>query len=423
MLRRFITFIVLLAAAVTLRAADPMSTSYSWDDCQGSARPYPVPTVAYDYPDTLTPVMINHVGRHGARFPASTSHCSAVFGALRQAEERGTITPAGRKLLGIVTYVMEQSAGRWGALDSLGMAEQAAIATRMFYGYTEVFSSHGTVRAMSSYSPRAMMSMYCFVHQLDRLNNRMTFETVTGRVTSPLLRPFDLDKDYLAFRKSDTWKQPYDEYAAATIPLTALRRVLGDKYRFENDKAARDMAMVEYAVVSGLAAMGLPSEMSKYFTREEANALWSCKNLSQYLQRTATTVSSLPADIESALVSDIISTTDDFINGTDTGTTAILRFGHAETLMPLLSLLRIPGCYYLTNYFDTVGQHWRNFHVVPMAANIQFIVFKSRISGRYYVRINLNEEPVKLRKGSDEIYYPWGELRRYMTDCLPLTAQ
>ena len=88
MLRRFITFIVLLAAAVTLRAADPMSTSYSWDDCQGSARPYPVPTVAYDYPDTLTPVMINHVGRHGARFPASTSHCSAVFGALRQAEER-----------------------------------------------------------------------------------------------------------------------------------------------------------------------------------------------------------------------------------------------------------------------------------------------------------------------------------------------
>lgn len=420
---RNIFFAAILVLAMSATASGPMTTDYSFSQCEGSAMPYPYSGAPAVYPDSLVPVFINHVGRHGARYPSSSANCLKLKKALEHADSAGTITALGRRLKSLNERIMTLSHDRWGALDSLGMAEQAAIATRMFYGYTEVFSSHGTVRAMSSYSPRAMMSMYCFVHQLDRLNNRMTFETVTGRVTSPLLRPFDLDKDYLAFRKSDAWKQPYDEYAAATIPLTALRRVLGDGYSFENDKAARDMAMVEYAVVSGLAAMGLPSEMSKYFTREEANALWSCKNLSQYLQRTATTVSSLPADIESALVSDIISTTDDFINGTDTGTTAILRFGHAETLMPLLSLLRIPGCYYLTNYFDTVGLHWRNFHVVPMAANIQFIVFKSRNSGRYYVRINLNEEPVKLRKGSDEIYYPWGELRRYMTDCLPLTAQ
>ncbi len=91
--------------------------------------------------------------------------------------------------------------------------------------------------------------------------------------------------------------------------------------------------------------------------------------------------------------------------------------------MPLLSLLHIPGCYYLTNFFDTVGQHWRDFDVVPMAANIQFIVFKSRNSGRFYVRVDLNERPVALRNGDDSIYYQWGELRRYMMDCVPLYAQ
>ena len=222
--------------------------------------------------------------------------------------------------------------------------------------------------------------MYCFVHQLDRLNNRVTFETVTGRVTSPLLRPFDLDRDYIDFRKSDAWKAPYDEYMDAAVPLSALRRVLGDGYRFESEDDARDMAMTEYSVLSGMSAMGLVSVMARFFTREEANALWSCNNLRQYLQRTATTVSAVPADIASALVSDIIATTDAFVNGTDGETRAILRFGHAETLMPLLSLIRIPGCYYLTNYFDTVGSHWCNFHVVPMASSC------ARVRTKYIIR-------------------------------------
>ena len=78
----------------------------------------------------------------------------------------------------------------------------------------------------------------------------------------------------------------------------------------------------------------------------------------------------------------LVQTTDDFIAGQNAATTAVLRFGHAETPMPLLSLLKIPGCYYLTNYFDTVAQHWCDFDVVPMAANIQFVLFKAKRFGQ-----------------------------------------
>jgi len=199
--------------------------------------------------------------------------------------------------------------------------------------------------------------------------------------------------------------------------------VLGDGYSYGSDEATRELALVEYYVVAGLQAMGLHSQMAKFFTTAEANALWSCFNLRQYLQRTATTVSTVPADIAADLVLDIIQTTDNFISGEDSNTKAVLRFGHAETLMPLLSLLRLPGCYYLTNYFDTVAGQWRDFDVVPMAANVQFILFKARRSGRYYTRIDLNERPVALRKGDDATIYPWGEVRRYMMNCVPLYAQ
>lgn len=303
------------------------------------------------------------------------------------------------------------------------MNEQAMIAARMFYNFTEVFGRENVVKAISSYSPRAMMSMYSFTHQLDRLSNRLTFETSTGRINSRLMRPFDIDRDYLAFRKDKLSQPAYDDYFEKTAPLSAIKRVLGDNYPWASDAAARELAITEYYVVAGLSAMGLPSQMDKYFTAAEANALWSCFNLRQYLTRTATTISSVPADIAADLVLDIIETTDAFVNGENTATSAVLRFGHAETLMPLLSLLHIPGCYYLTNFFDTVGQHWRDFDVVPMAANIQFIVFKSRNSGRFYVRVDLNERPVALRNGDDSIYYQWGELRRYMMDCVPLYAQ
>ncbi len=414
---------LILACSASLFASSPTDTDYSFAQCEGSLMPYPTPTEEYQYPDSLTPVFINHVGRHGARYPASAANCLTLRRALEHADSLGTITPLGKQLRKLNDEVIAASNNRWGALDSLGMNEQAMLATRMFYNFTEVFGRESVVKAISSYSPRAMMSMYCFTHQLDRMSNRLTFETSTGRVNSPLMRPFDIDKDYLAFRKDKVTQPTYDEYFAKTAPISAIKRVLGDNYPWASDAAARELAITEYYVVAGLSAMGLPSQMDKYFTVAEANALWSCFNMRQYLVRTATTLSSVPADIAADLVLNIIETTDAFVNGEDTSTTAVLRFGHAETLMPLLSLLHIPGCYYLTNFFDTVALHWRDFEVIPMAANIQFIVFKARRSGRYYVRVDLNEHPVALRKGDDSVYYQWGELRRYLMDCVPLYAQ
>ena len=416
---------VLMAAATFISAAgaSPEVPQYSYIECEGSLMPYSQPDHPVEYPDSLEPVFINHVGRHGARYPASSANCLALRKALATADSLGTISPLGRKLNKLNEEVIRLSTNRWGALDSLGMAEQQGIATRMFMAYTEVFSKEGVVEAMSSYSPRAMMSMYAFTHQLDRLNNRTTFTTSTGRINSKLLRPFDLVQDYLDFRRDKVWAPTYDTFFASTCPTTAIRRVLGDRFPYKDADHERELAIIEYYVVAGLEAMGLPSGMATYFTREEAQALWSCFNMRQYLQRTATTVSTVPADIAADLVLNLVETTDAYINGTTESPCAVLRFGHAETLMPLLSLLRLPGCYYLTNYFDTVAGQWRDFDVVPMAANIQFILFRARKSGHYYVRVDLNEHPVALRQGDDSLYYPWGELRRFMMNCVPLYAQ
>ncbi len=402
-------------------AGDPTATRYSFADCQGSLRPYPTPSSAVTVPDSLTPVYISHVGRHGARFPSSAKNSLAMRAALLKADSIGTITSLGQELLRITNLVISASDGRWGALDSLGMAEQRGIASRMVMNFPELFASGGKINAISSYSPRAMMSMYSFTHQMDRLNNKFEFTTTTGRQNSILMRPFDVDQDYLDFRKSNEWKPAYDLHIAQTCPTTAIRRVLGEKYPFADKTQERDLALTEYYVIAGLSAMGISYDPLKLFTIEEYNALWSCFNMRQYLQRTATTISTVPADIAGPLVLNIVTGIEGIIEGNNSAV-ADLRFGHAETLMPLASLLRLPGCYYLTNYFDTVGLHWRDFDVVPMAANIQFILFKTD-SGHCYLRTDYNERPVKLIPNDERIYLPWSEARDYMLRCVPVYMQ
>lgn len=418
-MRRFLISIVCQLSLLTLVAADPTATNYPAADCQGSLKPYPMPEKSFVYPDSLTPVYISHVGRHGSRYPAGSAHSLALQKALQRADSAKTITPLGRKLAALTAYVIDTSRNRWGALDSLGMAEQRGIASRMFMNFPEPFRS-GSVYAMSSYSPRSMMSMFSFVHQLDRLNNSIEVITSTGRQNSKQMRPFDVSDDYKEFRSSDGWKKVYDDYVAQTVPVTAIERVLGKGYPY-GDTDPKELAMVEYYVLAGMGAMGVEINALDYFTSAEYNALWSTFNLRQYLQRVASTVSTVPADIASDLVLDIIARTDGFISGSNPATVD-LRFGHAETLMPLLSLLRLPGCYYLTNYFDTVAMNWRDFYVVPMAANLQMILFKSA-KGDHYVMFSLNEHPVTLIPNDTRTVIPWGEARDYMTRCVPIYYQ
>lgn len=421
MRRKITALICAVSTAYAALAADPTQTSYTYSQCEGSLTPYPSEVKTVAYPDSLQPVMINHVGRHGARYPASASNCMKLRKALLRADSLGTITPLGRELAAINDDVIARGNGRWGALDSLGMAEQRAIATRMYAAYPGLFGEN-TVNAISSYSPRSMMSMFTFVNQLDRLSNKPDYLTSTGRMNSPLLRPFDIDKDYIDFRKDNLIKPIYDEFFESTCPTEPVTKVLGRDYPFANADEWRELAITEYYVIAGLSAMGIQCDASRFFTADEYNALWSCFNLRQYLQRTATTISTIPADIASALVMNLISTTDNFINGTG-GSPVNLRFGHAETIMPLASLLRLPGCYYMTNYFDTVALHWKDFYVVPMASNIQMILFKAKKSGRYYLRVDLNETPVAMIPNNDSIYVPWSVAREYMMHCVPLYAQ
>jgi hypothetical protein len=82
-------------------------------------------------------------------------------------------------------------------------------------------------------------------------------------------------------------------------------------------------------------------------------------------------------------------------------------------------MLHLDGCYYLTNYFDTTALHWKDFSIVPMGANLQMILARTK-AGRLYLRLDLNERPIPLMPGSTDIYTPWDNAKDYILRCIPL---
>lgn len=421
MIKTFAAFLLaILAAAPALSGADPTATAYTMEQCQGSAMPYPTRTAAdIAVPDSLTPIFANHCGRHGARFLSSSKYTASLLRRLDAADSLGTITAKGRSLADLCRAVNRRTAGRWGALDSLGMAEQRAIASRMFQALRPLFSNT-KVSAISSYVPRCVMSMYEFTHQLSRLDNKVEIYTSSGRQNSPLMRPWTGDKAYEEFIDSDGWHKVYDDFIDAMVPVGVAREALGAAYPM-SDEEARDAAREIYKVVAGCQAMGLPMVMDRYFTAEQANSLWAVENLHHYLTHSASTLSDSAPDMATALLLELLQTLESAARG-ENPYAVMLRFGHAETMMPLLALMHLPGCYYMTNYFDTVGLHWRDFYVVPMASNLRLILLRSA-SGRLYLRTDLNETPVPLIPGRADIYVPWESARDYLTRCLPLHLQ
>lgn len=398
-----------ISVAFSSFATLPGETDFSAICCQGSAMPYPAPDSTAEWPDSLVPVMINHVGRHGARFPTSEATLRRLEKSLAEAP---ALSPNGHTALELTRRIIALSEGRWGQLDSLGIAEQQGIARRMFEAFPQLFIGH-EVDAISSYVPRCVASMDAFTGELARLGGeKVSISADSGSDYDALLRPFEVDEDYLEFRREKPYSDELSDFTHAELPIEVAYRLTGQDISFEQ---AESITSDLYAAVSIVGAMGIVFDPLQLFSLEEYNRMWQVKNLGQYLERTATTVSDIPAEIAADLVIDLIETTDGFIAGSDS-TAVYLRFGHAETIMPLASLLRLPGCYYLTHYFDTVGQHWQNWHVVPMASNIRMILFRSHDSGRYYLRTDLNEVPVTLLPGCPDLYVEWPRARRWLAN-------
>lgn len=107
-----------------------------------------------------------------------------------------------------------------------------------------------------------------------------------------------------------------------------------------------------------------------------------------------------------------------------------VRFGHAETIIPFATLLKIPSLTDKSTSFNETYTHennnWRGELVSPMAANIQWEIYRHSKNGKkdefsqsqVLIRMLYNEYPVKFKNDckpydkNNENFYTLEELKR-----------
>ena len=370
-----------------------MVTASSAQICEyaGTSLPYPClgDHEAYQVPYSLEVVYIDHVGRHGARF---LSKASSTRDMLKFLDDSGPLTPAGVKLRALCHRLDSVTAGRYGALDSIGMVEQTGIGDRMSRRGAEALRQLDSVTAIASYVPRCVMSMDMCSHAVIWNHPKTEMGQGSGPRYNTLVRFFDTDSAYLAYDRSNEWKRVWEAYDAKVSPVDAVRRLIPN-CNAVSDKKLRKMARVMYKIVAGANAVFGSVDWQAFYTPDEYRRAWQSENLRHYLTYSANGLSLTPSRMSRSLVADIAASLEHAsLPGYD-GPAMTLRFGHAETLMPLLSQLAVPGCRYVTTDWDRVADHWRDYEVVPMATNLQLLLLRSKGTDRMYVQTLHNEHP------------------------------
>lgn len=431
---RMIVAVMLCGFATSASAADSIPACLD-----GSMMPYGFSESAGGSstlcPDSLTPFHIEYVARHGARYLSSQEKTRRLTAMLTSQQRAGNLTPRGEAMLALLGEVNALCRGRWGALSPIGYSEERQLGRRMLRDWPAVFGMDSAgrpqgrpvrIKAVSSYVPRVVASMYSFCHAMAAENSWLEISASEGREYSPLVRFFSTDKAYADWLRGagdengrGGWQEPvrrFERQMLPSAPAHSLFRRIPSELQKGNERATAtalgSLSLEMYGVLQALPAMGLASRSSEFMTEEEYRRCWECVNYSQYLKRTWTSQSQLPAEAARPLRDSILSgigravLLDSLCHTPDIARRSLCRaesggepvamnayFGHAETLMPLVSLMRLPG--YCDQALDSsqVADWWRNWQVVPLAANLTIVVARSD-TGRYYAAVWLNSRLV-----------------------------
>ncbi|HEY4107377.1 histidine-type phosphatase [Puia sp.] len=396
----------------------------------GTKTPYTAPDAGYTaVPAGYRPVFVNYVGRHGARF---LTKAGADTGALRvldlAAGERG-LTPLGQRVRAVVKRLCAIEKGKYENITLLGAAEQKAIGQRMFSRCAGAFQGRGIDVAVT-YKIRTKQSADAFLPGLSGYRGETHFTRLADSQEA-VLRFYDLSPAYLKYKKGPVVKKGMDSIdndpRTAAVAAAVGARVFTPGFlagrtpavalAFSND--LYDLYSVQFSLPGEVRAGGFAADsvdLSPVFSREDLSWEDFQSGAADFLEKgPGRDPLGIQVKIAAPLLADFIQTADAAVAGR--GRDAVLRFTHAEAISPFASLLGIPEASVPAASIGHYQDHWRAEKIIPLSANIQWIVYQN--GEGTLVKILLNEREVRLPIGGGP-YYPWKELRAYCMGRLKL---
>ncbi|MDE7180379.1 MAG: histidine phosphatase family protein [Muribaculaceae bacterium] len=390
---------------------EPLPTEYD-----GSMMPidFATFTAPYELPDTLHPVYAVYISRHGARYLSGPKKIAALQKALDEAEKSHTLSEHGKAFLSYLKSVRALNASNWGALSPVGEMEQKMMGTRLLRAFPRLMHRNVKVEAVSTYVPRCVMTMYQLLYQFAWENHHVEVATAEGPRYDHLLRGFAENKQVDEYRKSGDWKGVYDDFVARHVSVRPARSLFSKTGL--SDVELRNLTMDMYGVLQANRSMGYNAPTTRWMSVDEYRGCWEASNLNHYLRNAITPLSNLAARTAAPLVNEIIEATDHALTFPSQSPVMNAYFGHAETLLPLFSLIRLPGCFAFPHDYDSLSNTWRVQDITPLGANLLMIVSRGP-SDTPYVSMQLNGCKISpMVNGPENV--AWSTLRSYWLELM-----
>lgn len=398
----------------------------------GTKQPYSVKEISTaPTPNGYKPFFVNHLGRHGSRHLSSPKYDVSLYELLSIAEKENAITPEGLKLKNSIAQLMEIEKGNYGLLTEVGVKEQKEIAKRFYENNKEIFGKD--IIASSTYVERAQQSRDAFLEELEQYTPNINFKVSTNNKKDILLRFFDLSPEYEEFSENGSWKKELDTYSKSKnfnnevlnqlFSKEFIKKLENGEFKLKDSKGKTvlknptDAVRNLYDLYIIQASIGKDLGFGKYFSEEQLKWYEEVDNLSDFYEKgPGKNGEDIATNIALPLLENFIVTSDEAIKNQNTS--ANLRFAHAETTIPFITLLDINGYSEKEDNFEKVYDKWLGRDISGMSTNIQWIFYKND-KNDILVKILHNEKDAELPIATSmKPYYKWDDVKNFYTNKL-----
>lgn len=376
---------------------------------------YPTPPALTPAPEGYEPVMLSHYGRHGSRWLTEDRRYEEV---LREFDTH-QLTDAGKALRERLEVVWQDAQGRSGELTLIGENQHHDIAQRMVRNFPTLFRHTDGITAQSSTSRRCMMSMMAACEGIKEILPTMRIKRSAYERDMKVIN--QETEELKAFKKGEFWAHTEDSvYEAYCQPERLMAKLFVHPEQIEDRIQLFDGL---YWIVSNMQDVGLAS-LYDVLTYDELKSYWKAINYRMYVTNGPGSLNGGVTGRSSVnLLNDIIQETNAFLaQYASEGMPKVhLRFGHDSALLRLLTLMRVEECKQVPGNdtdADNVAEHWHDYELVPMAANLQMVLYisakgrqASSRQGDVLVRLLLNEHDAHLPLESiNGCFYRWKDV-------------
>ena len=363
---------------------------------------------------------ISHYGRHGSRSDWGGNQYRMVRDVLTRADKQHLLTSAGDSLMHEAALIFQLHDGMDGRLTPRGVREHAQLAERMYNRYPEVFKNGSKhIRAVSSTTPRCIVSMNGFTGRMMSLQPDLDFDLDTGEKFYAYIARGEnstliarTNKALADYRKTIDWDNETVLKTLFTDP-EAARKLIPDVWEFQN---------AIYDVCRVTDPFEIPDNLYRYLPFQNVVHFHELNFLSAYLNQCDSKLNGeirIPRSQE--LVDTLISQADAVISG-KVQKAADLCFGHDWPYLGLVCYLGLEGV--SERYtLEEAAANWLPSWFCPFAANLQMIFYRSEKNKDILVKFLMNERETRLPalKAVDGIFYRWNDVKAWCANRIPKT--